>query len=555
MPRKVVMIGKPSDLTPVIDLTHDKGTGPVRQQRPQYVDLLPPCNHACPGGENIQGWLDLAQAGKYREAWEMLVRDNPMPAVHGRVCYHPCETACNRVELDAPVSVHAVERFLGDLAVKEGWPFQAAAAPSGKRVLVIGAGPSGLSAAYHLTRLGHTVEIHDAGSLPGGMMHFGIPAYRLPREHLMDEIRRIEAMGVRIVLNHKIEDVLAEKSAGKFDAVFVAIGAGVGKHINIPARDAVRVLDAVSLLHSVKEGESPRLGRRVIVYGGGGTAVDAARTAERLGAHEALIVYRRDRKHMPAKAFEVQEAIEEGVKIKWLTSIKKIVGSEFTVEIMELDANGRPQPTGKFETLQADAIVLAVGEETDSGFLRQVPGVEFAEDGVVKVAPDMMTGHAGIFAGGDMVPGERSVTASVGHGKRAARHIDGWLRGQKCQEPAKHELVTFRMLHLPVYSDADPSPQRMLPAAQRVSGFEEVVGGLKEKQARYEAQRCLSCGNCYECDNCYAACPEQAIIKLGPGRRYQFDYAKCTGCAECFEQCPCHAIQMIPEPKENGRYV
>jgi NADPH-dependent glutamate synthase beta subunit-like oxidoreductase len=549
------MIRKPKDMTPVIDLTHDKGTGPVRQQRPQYVDLLPPCNHACPAGENIQGWLELAQAGKYREAWEMLVRDNPMPAVHGRVCYHPCETACNRGELDAPVSIHAVERFLGDLAIKEGWPLKIEAPPSGKRVLVIGAGPSGLSAAYHLTRLGHTAEIQEAGPLPGGMTHFGIPAYRLPRKYLMKEIRRIEAMGVRIVLNHKIEDVLAEKSAGNFDAVFVAIGAGVGKHIDIPARDAVRVLDAVALLHSVEEGEPPRLGRRVVVYGGGGTAVDAARTAKRLGASEALIVYRRDRSHMPAKAFEVNEAVEEGVKIKWLTSIKKIVGSDLTVEMMELDAKGRPRPTGKFETLQADAVVLAVGEETDSGFLRRVPGVEFAEDGVVKVGPDMMTGHAGIFAGGDMVPGERSVTASVGHGKRAARNVDAWLRGREYQEPTQHALVTFPMLHLPVYSDADPSAQRMLPVADRVSGFEEVVGGLTERQARYEAQRCLSCGNCYECDNCYAACPEQAIIKLGPGRRYRFDYAKCTGCAECFAQCPCHAIEMIPEPKASGEYA
>jgi NADPH-dependent glutamate synthase beta subunit-like oxidoreductase len=396
------MISKPSDMTPAVDLTHGKGTGPVRYRRPTYIDLLPPCNNACPAGENIQGWLDLAQAQKYREAWEMLVRDNPMPAVHGRVCYHPCENACNRGELDAPVSIHAIERFLGDLADAEGWPFKIEAPRSGKRVLVIGAGPSGLSAAYHLARLGHTVEIHEAGPLPGGMMHFGIPAYRLPRENLMKEIHRIQAMGVDIVVNHRVEDVLAEKAAGNFDAVFIAIGAGVGKHIDIPPRDAVRVLDAISLLHDVKEGEPPRLGRRVVVYGGGNTAMDAARTAKRLGAAETLIVYRRDRAHMPAKAFEMDEAVEEGVKIKWLTTIKDIGGPDLTVEMMELDANGRPQPTGRFETLQADAIVLALGQVTESGFLRQVPGIEFAEDGVVRVGLDMMTGHPGIFAGGDM---------------------------------------------------------------------------------------------------------------------------------------------------------
>jgi NADPH-dependent glutamate synthase beta subunit-like oxidoreductase len=539
-------------MTPAVVLTGRKGAGPVRHQRPIYVDLLPPCNHACPAGENIQAWLDLAQAGKYREAWEALVRDNPMPGVHGRVCYHPCEGACNRRELDAPVSIHAVERFLGDLATKEGWGFKIERPPTGKRVLVVGAGPSGLSAAYHLARLGHAVEVHEAGPLPGGMMHFGIPAYRLPRADLMKEIERIEAMGVKFVVNHKVEDVLAEKSAGNFDAVFVAIGAGVGKHIDIPARDAGRVLDAVSVLHDVKSGESPLLGRRVIVYGGGNTAMDAARTAKRLGADETLIVYRRDRAHMPAQAFEADEAIEEGIKIKWLTTIKEFVGPDLTVERMELDSHGKPQPTGKFETLQADAVLLALGQETDSGFLAHVPGIEFAADGVVKVGPDMMTGHPAVFAGGDMVPGERSVTVSVGHGKRAARNIDAWLRGEQHQQSASHPVVTFDMLHLPVYSDADPSPQKTRNAAERVSGFEEVVAGLTEKAARYEAQRCLSCGNCFECDNCYASCPEDAIVKLGPGRRYRYDYAKCTGCAVCFEQCPCHAIEMAPEPLGNG---
>ncbi|MDR3415594.1 MAG: NAD(P)-binding protein [Nevskia sp.] len=540
---------KRSDMTPKVDLAHEKGTetGAVRTRRPVYIQLLPPCNRACPAGEDIQGWLALAQAGEYRKAWEALVRDNPMPAVHGRVCYHPCESNCNRAALDAPVSIHAAERFLGDMAVREGWQFPLPEVRTGKRVLVIGAGPSGLSAAYHLALMGHGVEIHEAGPLPGGMMHFGIPAYRLPRADLMCEIARIEAMGVKLVVNHKVEDVLAERAAGKFDAVFVAIGAGQGKRVGIPARDAARVLDAVSLLHNVKSGEAPRLGRRVVVYGGGNTAMDAARTARRLGAAEALIVYRRDRAHMPAQAFEADEAVEEGVKIKWLTTIKEVVGAELTVEVMELDADGHPQPTGRFETLQADAVVLALGQQTDSGFLRGIPDLEFTGDGAVKVAPNMMTGHAGIFAGGDMVPGEQSVTTAVGHGKKAARNIDAWLRGERLHRPLPHQVVTFDMLHLPVYSDAEPGIQKTLVAERRLSGFGEIVGGLSEPQARYEAQRCLSCGNCYECDNCYAACPEHAIVKVGPGQGYLVDSAKCTGCAVCFEQCPCHAIGMIAE--------
>ena len=538
------MPAKQPDFTPIIDLVAQPGTGPVRVRRPTYIDLLPPCNNTCAAGENVQAWLAHAQAGRYHQAWLTLVRDNPLPAVHGRVCYHPCESSCNRSQIDSGVSIHAVERFLGDMAAREGWSLPIDCPPSGKRVLVVGAGPSGLSAAYHLARLGHSVEIRDAGPLPGGMMHFGIPAYRLPREDLMKEVRRIEAMGVQIVLNHKVEDLLAERDAGHFDAVFAAIGAHVSRHVDIPARDAARVLDAVTFLRSVDSGGPPRLGRRVVVYGGGNTAMDAARTAKRLGADEALIIYRRDRAHMPAHGFEADEALEEGVKIKWLTTIKEITGPTLTVEVMELDLDGRPQPTGRFDTLDADAVVLALGQDTDSEFLRTIPGIDCQPDGTVIVAPNMMTGHPGIFAGGDMVPSERTVTAAVGHGKRAARHIDAWMRGGTYAPPPKHATVSFEMLHVPIYSDADQTVQRTLPVAARTTGFTEVVAGLGEAEARYEAQRCLSCGNCFECDQCYAACPEDAIEKLGPGLRYRFDYDRCTGCAVCSEVCPVHGIEM-----------
>jgi formate dehydrogenase beta subunit len=538
----------PTDMTLGVNLTGHLGVGPARQQRPLYVDKLPPCNAACPAGEDIQGWLALAQAGKFRAAWEALVRDNPMPAVHGRVCYHPCESNCNRKELDSAVGIHAVERFLGDLATAERWPLPRDAEPSGKRVLIIGAGPSGLSAAYHLTRLGHQVEVHDAGPLPGGMLHFGIPAYRLPRSDLMKEIARIEATGVRIVLNHKVEDVLAEQQTGAFDAAFIAIGAHLSKHVDIPARDAVKVLDAVSLLRDLETGEAPLLGRRVVVYGGGNTAMDAARTARRLGAEEAMIVYRRDRAHMPAHAFEADEAVAEGVKIKWLTTITSIDGGDLTVEKMRIDESGRAQPTGEFETLRADAVVLALGQDADSGFLHKIREIVHHPDGTVVVGPDMMTGRPGIFAGGDMVPAERSVTIATGHGKKAARHIDAWLRGGDSERPERHPIVDYAGLHLPIYADAERSTEPELSVEVRGRGFDEVVAALGEMEALHEARRCLSCGNCFECDQCYAACPEDAIEKLGPGRRYRFLYDLCTGCAVCFETCPCHAIDMIPEP-------
>ncbi len=543
------MTDKPTDMTRPLDLTHGKTTaGPFRTQRPLYVDLLPPCNNACPAGEDIQAWLAHAQAGRFKEAWQTLIRDNPMPAVHGRVCYHPCESNCNRAKLDSAVSIHAVERFLGDMASEQGWQPEYDAEPSGKRVLIIGAGPSGLSAAYHLTRLGHSVEIHEAGPLAGGMMHFGIPAYRLPRADLDKEIKRIEDMGVKIVLNHKVEDVAAEKEAGNFDAVFIAIGAHLSKRVDIPARDASKMLDAVSFLRSVEMGEAPKLGRRVAIYGAGNTAMDAARVARRLGAEEAMIIYRRTREQMPAHAFEADEAVEEGVKIHWLRTIKDMDEGKMTVEEMELGEDGRPRPTGKVETLEADSLILALGQETDTGFLRRVAGIEFKKDGTVIVNDNMMTGHEGIFAGGDMVPSERTVTVAVGHGKRAARHIDAYLHGEKYLKPPKHAPATFDKLHVWYFTDATQRPQSHLDIGQRKMGFKEVVEGLTQKEAVYEAKRCLSCGNCFECDGCYGSCPENAVIKLGPGKRYRYDYNLCTGCAVCFEQCPCHAIEMIPEP-------
>jgi len=537
------------DMSPPVDMTRRRETGPTRSFRPSYVDLLPPCNNACPAGEDIQGWLGLAQAGKFRAAWQRLVRDNPFPAVHGRVCYHPCETACNRGELDSSVSIHAVERFLGDKAAVEHWVVPLEAKPSGKRILVVGAGPSGLSAAFHLAQLGHQVEVHEAGPLPGGMLHFGIPAYRLPRDVLMQEIARIEAMGVRIVLNHKVADVLAERAAGKFDAVFVAIGEQIGRRIGIPARDAAHVVTAVSLLRDVGAGGAPKLGRRVVIYGAGDTAMDAARTARRLGAEEALIVFFSDRAHMEAHSADADEALSEGIKIKWLSSIRDIGEAELKVELMALDAKGIPQPTGQFETLQADSVILALGQQAESGFLRAIPGIEMKTDGTVMIGPDMMTGHPGIFAGGDLVPSGRTVTISVGHGKKAARHIDGWLRRQAYVPPPKHDGVGFADLHLPIYSDAIPSQQRDVPAALRVD-FSEITAGLSEAAALHEARRCLSCGNCFECDNCSAACPETAIVKLGPTHGYRVDMELCTGCAVCVEQCPCHAMEMVPEPAQ-----
>jgi 2-oxoacid:acceptor oxidoreductase delta subunit (pyruvate/2-ketoisovalerate family) len=537
---------KPFAITLDVGSSLANHTGSWRTLRPEYVSRLPPCNHACPAGENTQKWLYHAEEGDYRAAWEEIMADNPFPAIMGRACYHPCETDCNRGKTDQPVAIHAVERFLGDLAIQEGWTVEASAPPTGKRVLVIGAGPSGLSAAYHLRRMGHAVTLRDAGPKPGGMMRFGIPKYRLPRQVIDAEIERILAMGVGLELDCRVDDVQKAMQDGQFDACFVAIGAHLAKRVDIPAVDAARVMDAVSLLRRLETGgESPRLGRRVAIYGGGDTAIDVARTAARLGA-ESILIYRRTPERMPAHPSEVMEAREEGVLIRWLSTITQLDKGIVTVEKMVLGDDGLPKPTGEFETIEADTLVLALGQDVDLSILEHVPGVRI-EDGAVLVDPHLMTGHPGLFAGGDMVFAERTITTAVGHGKKAARNIDAYVRGTQYHPLPKHELATFEHLNTWYYTDADRTVQPTLDAVRRRTTFEEVHGGLDASNAMFEARRCLSCGNCFECDNCFGMCPDNAVIKLGQGKGFRFNFDFCKGCGLCAQECPCGAIRMVPE--------
>ncbi|MGA7120033.1 MAG: NAD(P)-binding protein [Polyangiaceae bacterium] len=521
-------------------------TGSWRTRRPEYVDRLPPCNDACPAGENIQRWLYHAEQGDYRAAWEVLVKDNPLPAVMGRACYHPCETSCNRGKLDQAVSVHAVERFLGDLAIKEAWRFAGTAPATGKRVLIVGAGPSGLSAAYHLALMGHSVTIRESLPRAGGMMRYGIPQYRLPREVLDSEIARILDLGVRLECGSPVTDVLGGMKTGGFGACFAAIGAHLGHRVEIPTSDATRILDAVDLLRDVEAGQSPRIGRRVAIYGGGNTALDAARTVKRLGAEEACIIYRRSADRMPAHAFEVQEATEEGIQIRWLRTIQRFDEGKLVIERMELDADGKLHATGEFDSIEADTLVLAVGQNVDLSILERVDGVRVV-DRVVEVDDRMMTGQPGLFAGGDMVPSQRTIAIATGHGKKAARNIDAYLRGSAWMPPPRHELAGYENINAWYYTDADRTVQPTLESIRRSTTFAEVHAGLDSENALFEARRCLSCGNCFECDNCYGVCPDNAIVKQGPGRGFRVDLDFCKGCGICATECPCGAIRMVDE--------
>ncbi len=537
-----------TDITKAVDLSiHAEGTGPKRFRRPVYVDFMPPCNSACPAGENIQAWMAHAQSGNYFEAFQTLVEDNPFPAVMGRVCVKPCETGCNRNHIDDTVNIHAVERYIGDEAIKQKWPVQFVVNSTEKKVLVVGAGPGGLSAAYHLARMGHTVEVYDAGGHPGGLLWTGVPDYRLPKEILDAEIDRIVKMGVKIRLNYKVQDVLTEKQAGNFDAVYLSIGAQLIRKEDFQHDDSVYITDAFSFFNEVKSNTSPYVRKKVVVYGGGKLALYLARMIKRFGS-EVSVYFPGDNKMMPAYDYETEDALAEGVDVQLFRSISKIEKYKVTLEKMKVE-KGKAVGTGEFETTDADVLIIANRQESDSGFLRSVAGIVVNEDGTVTINVERMTGYEGIFAGGDMLPGEnRSSTIAIGHGKKAAKYINGYLMQEPYQKPEKHPTASYRKLHMWYKTDAPQKEQDKLAPAVAVKSFDEVITGLSEPEARFEAQRCLSCGNCFECDGCFGACPEDAIIKLGKGNRYKFNYNACTGCAVCYEQCPCHAIEMIPEP-------
>ena len=529
-------------------------TGAWRTERPIYQHVLPPCQNACPAGEAVRDWLYAAEDGSYEAAWQRLVRENPLPAVMGRICYHPCETACNRAFLDQAVGINSVERFLGDEAIRHGWTVTVTARPTGRRVLVVGSGPAGLSAAYQLALLGHEVVVREAARKLGGMMRYGIPRYRLPREVLDAEIARIAAMGVRFETESPVDDLDAALREGSFDAAFLGVGAQSGKRAYIPAGDSAHMLDALAVLAATEDHWPIKLGRHVAVYGGGNTAMDAARTARRLGATDAVIVYRRTRERMPAHESELEEALAEGVQVRWLSTIAHADRGRITVERMALDESGFPQPTGEFDTLETDSVVLALGQSAELDWLDGTQGIVL-RDGGIDVDTTLMTGRPGVYAGGDVIGGEQTATHAIGHGARAARAIDRYLKGlDAATSMASPATAPFDGLNTWYYSDAPATVRPMLEAARRADTFAEVVQGLTEDNALYEARRCLSCGNCFGCDNCYGVCPDNAITKLGIGPdgepRYSIDLDYCKGCGLCAEECPAGAIAMIPETGE-----
>ena len=486
-----------------------------------------PCKAACPIGTSAQGYIALLAEGKFQEALEVSRRVNPFTSVCGRICYHPCEEACNRGKLDGPVAIAALKRFLADYAAQHGeGPVEPVEVTRGERVAIVGSGPCGLTAAQDLALLGYSVTVYEALPEPGGMLRYGIPAYRLPKDVLARDIKRIADLGVRIVTNHPVEDVGALLE--DYDAVLVAVGAQRDVRMGIEGEDLEGVYSAIDFLRRINMGCGVEVGRRVYVVGGGNTAIDAARSCLRLGA-EVTILYRRSRAEMPAHPFEVAAAEEEGVGMEFLTSPTRIIGHDGKVaalecirmELGEPDETGRPRPIpipGSEFVLEADSVIFAIGQRPDLSLLPS--GVEVSRGRVVVDPESMATTREGLFAGGDVVTGPRNAVEAIAAGHRAAEAIHRYLSGEgveflpRVEEGRVVELSGEEMEErLSKWGVERGGRVKMptLPLERRLRGFEEVELGLSEEEAVREARRCLACAVCSECLECEKVCGPKCL--------------------------------------------
>ena len=582
-------------------------TGSWKYIRPIYQDMVAPCNAVCPVGIDIEGYMNLLREGKVTEARDLLLRENPMPAVTGRVCDHPCQTHCNRAFFDDAVNIHAVERMLGDLEPEVRVP--APARTRQAKVAIVGSGPAGLGCAYHLARLGYAVNVFEADPEPGGALRYGIPEYRLPRNVLVREIERIRAQGVTIQCGVSVGDNLPWKELESYDAVFLATGARVSRPLELAGSEAADVRPGLEFLREVEAGERRTIGRRVVVVGGTDTAVDCARAALRLGA-DPIVICQGTRADVSAHAEAIEEAIREGVRFEfqvWPVGVQTSEHPEHEepleairtmyvegegdrpkvrlagVECMRMRA-GEPDPAGARRALPiqgtnfiipADTMLTALGEEPDLGFLPP----EITRKGyVVKVDEFGHTNRADFFAGGDITGEPRTVAHSLGSGKRAAIGIDRYLRqraGETLQDcvpqalrlggsgnfsitrwrqddPIRrtnpvNEVVPLEKLNLAHFTSVPGKPDRHRSFEERRSSFAEANLGLTTNEALAEARRCFNCGVCNRCELCLIFCPDVAIKRHPSGHAFSLSYKYCKGCGVCVKECPRGAMTMTRE--------
>jgi len=535
--------------------------GDWRNHRPVFASREAPCVSACPAGERIREYIALALEGKLDQAWYKIKEDNPIPAVMGRVCYHPCEGGCNRGELDEAVAIHCLERSIGDYGLKEGLRIKAGAAKA-EKVAVIGSGPAGLSAAYQLARNGYGVTVYDAGAKPGGMLRYGIPAYRLPKDVLDAEIAGIAALGVEFVCGAKIGQSVPWERLKGYSGVVLSAGCSVGRKLKIAGAEQEGILDGLSFLNAVsseKVAQSCR-GANVLVIGGGNVAIDVGRVAKRLGAAKVTLAFLESQEAMPAHAEERAEALAEGLRFAPQThfleferrnarvsGVRCVRINSFKLEQSNVVVDAVP---GSEHVLEADTVVVAIGQQADVGFLPRA---------MQSIWPKVAAGEAvqsdgqWIVAAGDAVDGPSSVAKAIGGGKRAAARLDASLQGASLAPEERPTPVGFEALNQAYFARAPREKAEVVAPAARLSGFEEVVGGFSQEAFLSEAARCFHCGDCNFCGNCWIFCPEASIQKAGKVvganglARFEVDYQTCKGCGICRQECPRGAIVMTEE--------
>jgi 2-oxoacid:acceptor oxidoreductase delta subunit (pyruvate/2-ketoisovalerate family) len=531
--------------------TRELPTGTWRTYRPKYVTQASPCNLDCPAGTDVRAFLAQAAEGDVEGAWRTIREKNPLPGVCGRVCYHPCELNCNRRAVDERVAIHAVERAIADQArLRRLGPDPAPLVLPPRLVAIVGSGPAGLSCAHHLARRGIGTTVFDAMPRPGGMLRYGIPGYRLPRETLDAEVALLNQAGVNFACRTRVG---AEIDAlGSFDVVFVAVGLWRSRPAGVPGQDLPGVRSGLDFLREVNHRGGAPLAGPVVVIGGGNTALDAARTALRLGG-QPTIVYRRSREDMPAHPDEVAQAEAEGIPIVFHAAPLRFLerhGRVAAVEFQRMrpgapDASGRRRPEpipGATFLVEAGLALTAIGEEIERESLVEALVLEYG-----RLAADVWgrTSHRAVFAGGDAATGAGTVVEAIGSGRRAAEAIAGFFEGRDPVAEAQATRVDVSGVNLFYFR---PRP-RARPTHRSDGGartFDEVVSGLTWTQAAAEAARCASCGACTRCDNCLVFCPDAAIAR-DPSGGYTIDFSHCKGCGICAAECPRGALTLVPE--------